>query len=303
MSNIIIRNEKGTTFINLGMQPATVSIHKDHCLYEQTQAFNEQTPWQSIVDACNAPFREVFDKIVNVGSDVFHIRGDSVALQVVINGEPVDLPLSIIKHTASVLTSGGQLTSVLNFIKRIQKNPNPEIYQDLFAWVQNGDFVLTEDGCFLAYKKVCEDYKDIYTGTMDNSIGATPEVPRHKVVRDREQTCAYGLHWCSWDYLSCYGSTQGYRVVLVKVAPEDVDRIPVDYNRQKGVSWTYTVIGEIDYARDTSSVMKDSHSYNEETGQFTKHGELDAEYGADEYCPACGELADEEYCPSCDTFL
>lgn len=272
MSNIIIRNTLGTTFINQsGEFPPTVSIHADHCLYAQAQAFDEHTPWADILAACNSPFRRMFNAAILLGDDVFTIRGDSAALQITINGAQVDLPTSMLTYIAEVMDTELGLKPILNFILRIQKNPNPEIYTELFAWVQNGDFVLTEDGCFLAYKKVRDDYKDIYTGSMDNSLGCTPEVPRHKVVRDRQQTCAYGLHWCSWDYLSSYGSTTGYRVMLVKVAPEDVDRIPVDYNRQKGVSWTYEVIGEVGYANDTqSAVLGESNTYCEETKTFTK---------------------------------
>ena len=272
MSNLIIRNEQGTTFINqLGLTPATVSMHRDHSLYELTLSFTADTPWSEIVEACNAPFHRLFNEVVRTDQNVFSIRGNAQALQVEINGTPVDLPNEMVTYIAELASSGTGLTPILNFISRIQKNPNPEIYTELFAWVKNGDFVLTDDGCFLAYKKVRNDYKDIYTGTMDNSIGCTPEVPRHKIVRDRQQTCAYGLHWCSYEYLSCYGSTSGYKVVLVKVAPEDVDRIPVDYNRQKGVSWTYEVIGEIDYANDTEpSLLSDSLTYCEDTQQFTK---------------------------------
>lgn len=288
MNHLIVRNQLGSTFINQqGLSPATVSIHKDHCLYEQTLGFTVSTPWQDIVDACTAPFRKVFDAAIQLDNRTFTIRGDSAALQVAINNQPIDLPVSMIKYIAAVLDSKAGINPILNFIHRLQKNPNPEIYQDLFAWVQNGDFVLTEDGCFLAYKKVRDDYKDIFTGSMDNSVGQKPEVPRHQIVRDREQTCAYGLHWCSWDYLGYYGSVQGYRVVLVKVAPEDVDRIPTDYDRQKGVSWTYEVIGEIDYAKDHSSgedaLLRKHHTYCEETGEF------DPEDDSEDLCEYCEE--------------
>lgn len=270
MNNLIIRNESGTTFINQqGLTPATVSIHADHCMYEDTLNFNSNTPWDEIVDVCNSPFRKLFEKIVQAGGNTFTVRGDSSAVQVYMNEQLIDLPMTMVRYIADLITADCGVVPVLNFLARIQKNPNPEIYSELFAWVQNGDFVLTEDGCFIAYKKVRSDFKDIYTGSMDNSVGQSPTVPRHKIVRDREQTCAYGLHWCSWDYLNHYGSASGYRVVLVKVAPEDVDRIPTDYNRQKGVSWTYTVIGEVDYARDTSqddAVLSKSVLYRDNSG-------------------------------------
>lgn len=266
--HLIIRNTTGTTFINqAGESPASVSMSANHCLYSQTKQFTPETPWADIVAACNAPFFQVVNQVISLGSDVFAINGSGSNLEFKINNQTIDVPKELLVHMADMISQKLELTPVLNFIKRIQQNPNHEIYTELFAWIKNGDLVLTDDGCFLAYKKVREDYMDIYTGSMDNSIGQSPEVPRHKIVRDREQTCAYGLHWCSFQYLDNYGSSSNSRVMIVKVAPEDVDRIPSDYSRQKGVSWKYTVIGEIPYA-SRHEHLKEQLIYDEATGEY-----------------------------------
>jgi hypothetical protein len=101
---------------------------------------------------------------------------------------------------------------------------------------------ITPDGHFLAYKKVRENYKDVHSGTMDNSVGQVVEMERHEVNDNKDQTCSTGLHFCSQSYLTSFG---GERIVIVKINPRDVVSIPSDYNDAKGRACRYEVIGEL----------------------------------------------------------
>jgi hypothetical protein len=103
---------------------------------------------------------------------------------------------------------------------------------------------ITDDGHILAYKKVSADYKDIYSGTFDNSVGQIVEMRRNLVNEDRTKTCSSGLHFCSMSYLSSYGTGPGSRVVIVKVNPRDVVSVPMDYNFAKARCCRYEVVDE-----------------------------------------------------------
>jgi hypothetical protein len=52
---------------------------------------------------------------------------------------------------------------------------------ELYGFLEKGNLPITNDGHFLAYKKVRKDYKDCHSGTMDNSIGQVVEMERNQV--------------------------------------------------------------------------------------------------------------------------
>jgi hypothetical protein len=101
---------------------------------------------------------------------------------------------------------------------------------------------ITDDGYFLAYKRVNRNYTDCHSGTFDNHVGKVVEMPREKVNANRNETCSAGLHVCSHSYLSHYS---GDRIVVVKINPKDVVSVPVDYNNAKMRVCRYEVVSEL----------------------------------------------------------
>jgi hypothetical protein len=132
-----------------------------------------------------------------------------------------------------------------NFMNNLMQNPSYQAREELYGWLEKAAMPLTEDGCFLAYKKVRHDYKSIHDGKTDNSIGSTPWMPRSEVDDNRNRTCSKGLHFCSWHYLPHFGGSGGTRVVILKINPRDVVSIPTDYDDAKGRACQYEVIGEV----------------------------------------------------------
>jgi hypothetical protein len=131
------------------------------------------------------------------------------------------------------------------FLDNVMKNKLKDIREELYLFLMSGKLPITTDGHFLAYKKVRDDFKDIYTGKMDNSPGKLVSMPSTETVdTDRHRTCSHGLHFCTWSYLSSYGSSGNNRVVIVKVNPRFVFAIPSDYNNAKGRASEYFVVGE-----------------------------------------------------------
>lgn len=138
--------------------------------------------------------------------------------------------------------------SIINFIGNLYKNPSANAIKELYGFIEASNLPITEDGYFIAYKIVRHDYTDIYTGKMSNALGTFLEMPRGLVDDNKDNTCSTGLHFCSKEYLTHYGSSSRNtdRCILVKINPRDVVSIPVDYHNAKGRASTYCVVGEID---------------------------------------------------------
>lgn len=148
------------------------------------------------------------------------------------NGNP--LHNTICQRILDILREGLDATGLVKFLENLMKNPSYTAVQELYLFLECNRIPITEDGYFLAWKKIRNDWKDIYSGTIDYSVGAKPEMPRNQVDENRERTCSNGLHVAGWDYLPHFGrSGDSDRVVIVKVNPADVVAVPSDYNNAK----------------------------------------------------------------------
>lgn len=150
---------------------------------------------------------------------------------------------SLADRMVGLLNEGYDLVPMANFLSNLMDNPSRSAVQELYSFLEKGAMPITPDGHFMAYKAVRADYKDIHSGTYDNSVGKVCEMPRNQVDDNRERTCSYGLHFCSFEYLPHFSHANGH-VMLVKINPRDVVSIPADYNDTKGRCSRYEVVGE-----------------------------------------------------------
>ncbi len=169
---------------------------------------------------------------------------------------------------------------LVRFARNVRKNPDDRAVNDLYTFIERGKHPITDDGCFIAYKKVRGNFKDIHTGTMDNSVGKTVSMPRAEVDDDPNQTCSRGLHICSWGYLSHFGGSTGDVVLEVKVHPGDVIAFPTDYDMQKSRTCRYTVLSVIDKPLECS--FRDTNSVEDEK--------------VEEWCEDCDETINDCNC-------
>jgi hypothetical protein len=138
--------------------------------------------------------------------------------------------------------------SLLRFMDRLMENPSKRAVDELYRFLEACDLPITNDGYFLAYKRVRSNYTDIHSGQFDNSIGATPRLRRNQVDEDSNRTCSHGLYVCSASYLPNFGSWTGTgqdRIVVVKVDPADVVAVPRDYNNAKMRVCGYEVVDDV----------------------------------------------------------
>ena len=184
----------------------------------------------------------------------------------------------IASRVFEVIRLGLDVQPMVKFIENLMQNPSKRAVDELFGFLEACTLPITPDGHFLAYKRVREDYLDCHSGTMDNSVGNVLEMDRNAVDDDRNNTCSYGLHFCSFDYLKSF---HGDRIVIVKINPKDVVSIPKDYNNSKGRTCRYEVVGEselngyklphknldegftLDFWYNEAQVQEDEQSLNE----------------------------------------
>ena len=149
--------------------------------------------------------------------------------------------LELVEHNKKV-------AHVLRFMDNLYQQPDVNTVNEVYEWLANGRFALTDDGCFVAYKKVDRNYKDIRTGKIDNHVGQVVTMPRKAVDPDRRNECSRGLHFCSKKYLPNFGSSFSSgdcHIMEIKVNPADVVAIPTDYGFTKGRTWRYEVLREV----------------------------------------------------------
>ncbi|QIW90529.1 UNVERIFIED_ORG: hypothetical protein GCAPEGMB_00182 [Vibrio phage V07] len=139
-----------------------------------------------------------------------------------------------------------QVTKLVKFFENLIENPSRRAVEELYGFLEAADIELTDDGHFLAYKKIRDNYKDIHSNTMCNKPGTRVWMLRHQVNDDKDQTCSAGLHVCSKGYLPHFGGAAGNRIVLCKVNPRDVVSVPTDYNNTKLRCSEYLVLKELD---------------------------------------------------------
>jgi hypothetical protein len=143
----------------------------------------------------------------------------------------------------------------LNFLHNLFLNPDEDCIKQLYRFLDSNDLPITPDGYFLGYKYVRADYKDVHSGSFDNSVGSKPTMKRFEVTKDPHEACSSGLHICSYNYLSVSVNWDNSRVMLAKVNPKDVVSIPFDYKNSKLRCCTYEIIGEFPSSKKLEDCM------------------------------------------------
>lgn len=201
--------------------------------------------YQKVVDAIKAgewdKVKQIIDPVkvvLNYGKGNVSIQGDKLFWK----GEPFAGVLAT--RMIAMLEDGFSIEPMVNFMENLMTNPSKRAVTELYGFLEKNNLPLTPDGHFLAYKKVRRDFKDIHSGTMDNSPGTIVEMERNQVDDNKDVTCSTGLHFCGLSYLPHFGGSDS-RIVIVKINPRDVVSIPSDYNGAKGRACRYEVIGEM----------------------------------------------------------
>lgn len=209
------------------------SINKNNISYELIKAAIQANDWDTVKDLI-CPKKV----ILNFSKGNIAVQGDKLFWKD--NEFHNYLGAKLIQ----MYQEGFPVEPMILFMENLMENPSKRAVDELYKFLEKGNLPLTSDGYFLAYKKVRKDYRDIHSGTMDNSIGQIVEMERNQVDDDADRTCSTGLHFCSREYLPNFGSDDD-PIMILKINPRDVVSIPRDYNSTKGRACRYEVVGRL----------------------------------------------------------
>jgi len=226
------------------------------------------------------------------------------------------IPRTIASRIKEYIDYGISYKPLVAFWKNLRENPSASSREQLFTFLEKNKHPFTDDGCFIAYKKIKKIYipkeelegvynegkfavvtidgkdfiyVDSYSGQIDNSPGASPWMDRWAVDPNPDVTCSTGLHVAAWQYAQTYS---GDCLVIVKVNPKDVVAVPIDYSNQKMRVCAYTVLSEC--AEELNG--RDSVHFNENTedNEPIFDDNSDDNNDDDYYCNKCGAESEED---------
>lgn len=245
-----IYNGNGT--ISLMIDGKMKPIDTAHRFYAEIKEALQNKEWDKIPGLVNIVERveTAINASTNAGS--VSIRNGEVFY----NGQRINNSLTT--RIVDMAKDGFDIGFMVKFLENLMQNPSHRAVNELYGFLEAGAIPITENGTFLTYKKIRRDWLDIYSGTMDNSIGKVVAMARNMVNEDANQTCSSGLHVCSYSYLPHFGDTHNSRVVICEVNPRDVVSVPKDYNNAKMRVCQYTVIGEVSNYTENDLLSKSS---------------------------------------------
>lgn len=165
----------------------------------------------------------------------------------------------LVERILEFRTAGLPFEPMVKFLENLMANPSSRAVEELYKFLEHEALPVTDDGCFLAYKTIRDDWysktggsltllqgKADSSGRIFNGVGETIECVRNEVDDDRDRTCSKGLHAGSLAYAGPGGhfNSSGDKVVIVKINPKDAVSVPSDYQGQKLRCCKYEVIGE-----------------------------------------------------------
>tara|TARA_R100001377_G_scaffold40988_1_gene22976 strand:- start:622 stop:1506 length:885 start_codon:yes stop_codon:yes gene_type:complete len=195
---------------------------------------------------------EHFEAAYDIAASVEHFCDGYVHIKNgTLNWNGIPMPELFSDRIMQMRKEGFEFEPMLNFLNNLNENPSDKAIVELFDFMQHKHLPITDDGNFLAYKAVKEDFTDIYTGGLDNNVGSTVSVDRSSVDSNRGNGCGHGLHVGSIDYVTSYGGIDldnkddnngGNQIVVCKVNPRDVVSVPTCSRYQKLRCCQYEVV-------------------------------------------------------------
>jgi hypothetical protein len=248
---------KSSGAVTMYINGESVTVAQDHPNYNR------------IIDSLKTGRHDKLENLVNISKAVkayvARATGHIKIKDGVITYDDMEIHNTLTTRILKMMSEGYQFDHMLRFLENLMLNPSKRSVQELYTFLENYGLPITDDGCFLAYKAVRNDYFDIYTGrTHQNLIGSVQKMARNMVDDNWGKDCSQGLHCGALDYVVDYGHfvkgqivpNAGNRLIIVKVNPMNVISVP-DYAKfTKMRVCEYTVIDEIkDVVKELDKVV------------------------------------------------
>lgn len=230
------------------------TISKDtHIAYGKIIECLKTEDWDGLRE-CVTPSKAIIDfGAGNVGVD-----GNTITWK----GQPFHNALAT--RMIEMYQDGFPINPMVRFMENLMDNPSKRSVDQVYGFLEKNKLPITEDGYFLAFKRVNNDFTDCHSSKIDNSVGEVVEMDRNLVDDNPESHCSTGLHFCSESYLGSFGHwTQP--VMILKINPADVVSIPTDYDGAKGRCCRYEVVAQVQGApgQAFTAAVNSEYSSNE----------------------------------------
>jgi hypothetical protein len=234
---------------------------------------------------------DVAKAIEGCSDDRVRVEGNTVYV------EDMQVPQGLAQKILQMMSDGYGLGPFIAFCQNLMENPSMSSVEQLFTFMDNVGLPITEDGHFLAYKGVTNDYKDKWTNTIDNSIGEVVKMRRNQVMDDPKTACGKGLHAGALEYANGWAGSDG-KLVLVKVNPRDAVSVPECSGYQKLRCCEYQVVAD----HEGRTLLKGSVVTTQ--GVTSDPSRFQPQERPVNTNPASGyfEQEEEQCCPECDCY-
>lgn len=240
--NVIIKDNSISFFCILNKQ--IITVNSSHKFFKEIkEMILKGEPEEDIINMINdisyaAPLKKHLSKEKGIT-----IKDNKIFY----NGKEINNVL--VGKIVSLKNEGYSFKHMIKFLENIMNNPRIESVKALYEFLEYKSLPITDDGCFLAYKAVNNNFTDIYTGKIKNNIGTIVKVSRKEVDPIAENTCSYGLHVGDLEYVRDYMKSDS-KCIVVKINPIDVVTVPPDFKKQKMRVCKYEVISELNVVSD-----------------------------------------------------
>jgi hypothetical protein len=209
---------------------------------------------------------------------------------VYVSGEPISNLVA--SRILDFLAEGVDCVPMFKFITKLNLNPSSRAVNELYTFMEHKFLPVTDNGNFLAYKALRDDFTDVHSGKFDNNVGNVLEMPRNKVDDNKEAGCSYGFHAGTLEYARGFRPCNG-KLVVVEINPADVVSIPTDCECQKLRTCKYMVHSE--YEVPLEDLTYESRYSTDDDEDVDREWDDDSD---DEGCCKCSEC---DYCSiDCD---
>ena len=274
----IVNPDPITGFITVVLDGERHSINAGNGMFSKALEAYKVNDWDAFIGCVNPTIRL---KSLYASYEGIEVKDGNLY----VFDEPVHSTLAT--RVLSFLEAGLDCVHLFKFILKLNLNPSKRAVDELYTFLEHRALPITDNGNFLAYKAVRDDYSDKYTGKFINTIDAVLEMPRNKVDDDKNVGCSYGFHAGTVEYAKDFMGREGH-LMIVEINPADVVSIPTDCQFQKLRTSKYKVVGE--YEIDLTDPL------------YASRFETEQDDDVDRWSDVCSDCLEESYgnCDDCD---
>lgn len=210
----------------------------------------DDTRFQAVLAAIRAGKMDDIPEIVDP-TNAFKKAGIQVE-EGLLTVKGIAMPPELNARILEYKTNKIPFNSLLKFWEKLQSNPSFHVRANLFKFLENHGHSFTEEGDFIGYRGVSDDFKDKRTGKFDNRPGQVCRMPRELVDDNPNNSCSHGLHIGGFKYAKDFGP----KLVVVKVDPRNVVAVPDAYAGNKLRVCEFEVLSETQAALAETVVSK-----------------------------------------------